>query len=281
MRTLRARLLLALVLVAVAAGTVAGAGEGRPLRLDERLSSHALAGRVRTLVVLPPGYWRSTRRYPVVYFLHGLPAGPASYRSSAWLAGALRSAGPAILVEPQGARDGDSDAEYLDWGCGRNWQTFVTRELTAYVDSYFRTIPSRAGRAIVGLSAGGYGAVAAGLTHLDRFSVIESWSGYFEPTNPAGTAPIAGGPHSNAHRLTGLLARDESRRPTFVAFYVGRGDSRFRTDNERFDGELAAAGVPHVFAQYPGGHATALWQRHATAWLRLALAHLAAPARAG
>jgi enterochelin esterase-like enzyme len=65
------------------------------------------------------------------------------------------------------------------------------------------------------------------------------------------------------------------RRPTFFAFYVGLGDSRFRAENRRLHRELAAAGVPHVFELYPGGHEQTLWTSHATAWLRLALAHLA------
>ena len=49
------------------------------------------------------------------------------------------------------------------------------------------------GRAIAGVSAGGYGAAVTGLNHLDRFSVIESWSGYFHPTDPTGTRALARG----------------------------------------------------------------------------------------
>ena len=65
--------------------------------------------------------------------------------------------------------------------------------------------------------------------------------------------------------------------PTFVSFYVGRSDDRFRSDNVRLDAELTAARVPHTFDLYPGAHTTALWKAHGTAWLRLALRHLAAP----
>jgi hypothetical protein len=45
----------------------------------------------------------------------------------------------------------------------------------------------------------------------------------------------------------------------------------------RFDRELTAAGVAHVFALYPGGHETFLWKAHAVSWLRVALSHLADP----
>ena len=269
-----------LLLVVVACVESASGGvEARPTTRDERVSSVALGGAVHALVVLPPGYSTSRARYPVVYFLHGLPAGPSSYRANRWLAQSLADAGPAILVEPQGSRATDRDPEYLDWGRGRNWATYLTRELPEYVDAHFRTIRSRRGRALVGLSAGGYGAAMLGLNHLGRFAAVESWSGYFHPTDPTGLRAVAGGPGANVHRLVSTLRRDERARSTFLAFYVGSGDTRFRRENEQFERELASANVPHVFTVYQGAHETSLWKRHARRWLALALAHLAQPAR--
>ena len=246
--------------------------------LDRGITSNALAGRVHARVILPAGYREHPlRRYPVVYFLHGLPASGSAYQGNDWLLDAMQQAGPAILVIPQGARDTDTDPEYLDWGVGRNWMTYVSTEVPNYVDAHFRTIANRDGRAIVGLSAGGYGATVIGLNHLARFSVIESWSGYFHPTDPTGTRALARGPHAVAHRLIPQLHASQKSRPTLLAFYVGRSDLRFRDENVLFDRELTAAHVPHRFALYPGAHTTTLWQRHATAWLSLALRHLARP----
>src|SRR5262249_18836623 len=149
--------------------------------------SRALDATMHARVVLPAGYADGTRRYPVVYFLHGLPASSMSYSQLRWVADALADTGrPAILVAPQGARDDDTDPEYLDCGAGRDWEAYVSSELVHQVDARFRTIAARRGRAIVGLSAGGYGAAAIGFHHLDRYAAIESWSGYFEPTDPTG-----------------------------------------------------------------------------------------------
>jgi S-formylglutathione hydrolase FrmB len=247
--------------------------------LDERFASPSLRGPGHARIVLPAGYRIGSRRYPVVYFLHGLPAGSSAYRGNEWLADALERVGPAILVFAQGARDGDSDAEYLNWGAGRGWETFVGEELPHWVDSHFRTIADRSGRAIVGLSAGGYGATIIGLHNLGRFSVIESWSGYFHPTDPTGTKPVVRGPLASARNLIPKLRRDEARLPTFFAFYVGCGDLRFRLENLQLNGELRSAHVEHAFAVYPGAHTTSLWQTHAVVWLRMALSHLAAPHR--
>jgi S-formylglutathione hydrolase FrmB len=242
--------------------------------VDEGITSVALNGKVHAKVILPAGYDDvPRRRYPVVYFLHGLPANAASYRGNAWLEDAMARVGPAILVVPQGARDNDSDPEYLNWGAGRNWETYIAREVPAYIDTHFRTIRSRNGRAIVGLSAGGYGATILGLHNPATFSVIESWSGYFHPTDPTGTRPLARGPATSAH----TFVEDLRRRSTFFAFYVGRGDDRFLAENLRLDRELTAGRVAHVFEVYRGAHMTSLWQSHAVAWLSLALAHLAKP----
>lgn len=93
-------------------------------------------------------------------------------------------------------------------------------------------------------------------------------------TTPSGSARA--NRWASAHNVVPVLRRAFERRPTFFAFYVARGDARFRADNERLHRELSAARVPHVFELYPGAHEQSLWQGHARPWLRLALDHLAA-----
>jgi enterochelin esterase-like enzyme len=267
-----------LVLVAFCASSA----EARVERDVVAASFHSVAlhGTVHALVFLPPGYPGAGTRYPVVYFLHGLPAGSGAYTGNKWLADSLQAVEkPAILVEPQGSRSGDTDPEYLNWGQGRDWESYISTELVHYVDTHFQTIPSRSGRALVGLSAGGYGAVILGVHHLGSFSAIESWSGYFHPTDPSGTVGLNRGADADAHVQIPVLAADLRKRPTYLAFYVGQSDTRFEAENLQFDGELTAAHVPHRFAVYPGGHQTSLWQSHAEDWLAQALAHLA-PAHA-
>jgi S-formylglutathione hydrolase FrmB len=271
------RIVTILLVLAGAAGAAAALLQSGSVTIDRPVPSRALNADVHARVVLPAGYAHSGLRYPVVYFLHGLPAPADAYRKNGWLQDALARAGRAILVEPQGSRAGDTDPEYLNWGAGRNWETFVSEELVHWVDTHFRTIRSRKARAIVGLSAGGYGATILGLHHLGRFSVIESWSGYFHPTDPTGTMPLPRGPNANAHTMISALRADERVRPTFFAFYVGSGDDRFRDENEVFSHQLTAAHVPHVFQIYRGGHSTALWEQQAPKWLRMALDHLDAP----
>jgi enterochelin esterase-like enzyme len=248
---------------------------------DFSYRSQALRDDFPFRIYLPPGYASSGMRYPVIYFLHGLPAGPFGFRNVLPVVRALEQVGrPAILVAPRGARDNDDDPEYLDWRPGRNWETAIASELPRYVDAHFRTIPKRSGRALVGVSAGGYGAVLTTLHRLNTFAVVESWSGYFRPTNRKGDAVLdlgsrAANKRASAHALVPFLRLAFARQPTFFGFYVGRGDRLFRAENVRLDRELTAARVPHLFRTYSGGHEDSLWERYAPEWLARALDHLA------
>ena len=240
-----------------------------------------MKGRLRLAVYLPAGYTSVSGRYPVVYFLHGLPASRTSYRGADFLARALEASGRrAIIVAPQGARDDDSDPEYLDWGSGRNWETAITRDIVGYVDSHYRTIPSRRGRALVGLSAGGYGAVILALHHLEAFSVVESWSGYFHPTDPGGTHALNLGSRASERECECACVRQDAAPVVRASPDVFRvlcrpwRRSRFHDENEQFHRELTAAGVPHVFRVYPGGHEQSVWTAHARAWIASAVDHL-------
>jgi putative tributyrin esterase len=164
----------------------------------------------------------------------------------------------------------------------RRWETALARDLPRYVDRTYRTITSRRGRAIVGLSAGGYGAAILDVHRPAEYAVMESWSGYFRPTDPTGASTLdVGSDVDNAYasvfRQVPSLRRAFARYPTYFAFYVGRSDPTFVPDNEQLDTALRAAGVYHVFDVYPGAHTNALWQAHAVRWLGAALNHLASP----
>jgi S-formylglutathione hydrolase FrmB len=246
--------------------------------------SAALAGTDHYAVYLPARYAASVMRYPVVYFLHGLPAAPDAYRAIGPIARAVEGSGfRAIVVGVEGARSDDSDAEWRDWGPGRDWETATAVELVRVIDDRYRTIASRAGRVIVGVSAGGYGATLIADHHPSVYGVIESWSGYFQPTNPAGTAVLdlgsaAANEWADFSRQIPLLRERFASwwDSTYYAFYVGTDDTRFRQTNEGIARELIDYHVPHVyFRVYRGAHSWRLWETHAVGWLRLALADAA------
>jgi len=276
------RKLTVVVTAACVAATIVTAASlaHRSSRTEDRLVwTHV--GSLRYEIYLPDGYDTGTLRYPVVYFLHGLPASSSAFRQFGWLDNAMDTQQKqAILVIPQAASGANTDPEYL----GR-WETAIAKDIPRAVDSRYRTIASRAGRAIVGLSAGGYGAMHLALAHLSEFSVVESWSGYFHPTDPTGDYPLdlgstAKNDAANVHKQVARLRSRLAELPLYIGFYIGRADQTgsFVAENEQLNRELGAAKIPHVFKLYPGGHQQSLWSSEATTWLGLALNHLR-PAR--
>jgi enterochelin esterase-like enzyme len=273
-----------------APAAAAAAGRRAPATAARALSiacpSPSLGGLLPAQVYLPAGYSPTGRRYPVVYFLHGLPAGPSSYTANAFVASALAAArDPAIVVAPQGARDSNSDREYLDWSAHENWPAAIAADLPACIDARFHTIANRYGRALMGLSAGGYGAFNIGLRNLQQFGALESWSGYFVATDPSGdhVLNLGSAPANEAATVPRgpTLRRQLQTWPTLIAFYVGRQDTRFLTMNEQFDAALRQSGIAHTFQTYPGGHSATLWHAQAPTWLGWALGYLADGARGG
>lgn len=262
------------------------AGRASPADVhDGSFASTALKGTDHFRIYLPRGYASDDLRYPVIYLLHGLPGDATSYRTKRIDSvgqAAQESGRPAIVVSPQGARAGDTDPEWLDRGPGRNWATATATELVAYVDAHYRTIANRRGRAIIGLSAGGYGATGIGVKHPATYSVIQSWSGYFRPTNPSGSAPLDLGSakanhDANLHNYVNAVERTYARyKPTYFGFYVGDADPHFVPENERLHRELLAAKVPHVYASYPGAHTNGFWDAHEEAWISAATHELSA-----
>jgi S-formylglutathione hydrolase FrmB len=99
-----------------------------------------------------------------VYFLHGLPANSQTYKNIEGYADSLAATGHrAILVGAQGARAGDTDPEWHNWGPARDWETATESELVSWIDRHYRALPVRSARAIIGVSAGGYGATLIGI----------------------------------------------------------------------------------------------------------------------
>jgi S-formylglutathione hydrolase FrmB len=280
---MRRLLLLLLVLAAVLPATASASSPFEEGSFD----SKALADTIHYGVYLPPSYDSSPdKHYPVIYFLHGLTCSHICYREIWWLGEAMEQSGrEAIIVGAQGNRPGEEFAQWMNHGPGDNWETATATELVNEVDSHYRTIDSREGRAIVGASAGGYGAALIGFHHPEEYSVIQSWSGYFQPIDINGD-PIDLATKSAQQRATvGTYVPKLKRRAgglwsrTHFDHYVGADDDHFLTPNQKMHRALVKAHMPHsTFRVYPGSHGVDLWVDHSADWIGLATKQLA-PAR--
>ena len=250
------------------------------------VTSAALGGRRQPVdVYLPPGYARSpTRRYGVMYLLHGVPGRPAAFLETVRMGVvedelvALRRAKPMILVMPFGSTGSFTDEEWANGvRKGSGWETFLARDVVHAIDTRYRTIRSARGRVLAGLSEGGYGALNIGLHHPREFGVLESWSGYEQASD---LKSIFGGDHarlvanSPADTL-GAVAATLRRSHVFVWFYSGTTDE-FRGQNAAFARALGRFGVAHRFQLVRGGHNWAIWRDQAGAALLAASRHVEA-----
>jgi S-formylglutathione hydrolase FrmB len=153
-------------------------------------------------VLLPPGYATGDRRYPVVYWLHGLGGNensdPASLAPKA-LAAMQAGLPPVIVVFVNGA-DYTFYVDSPDRGVPA--ATILASELIAHVDATYRTIAERRGRAIEGFSMGGFGALHHAMTRPDLFGSVVAYAPALlevQPSPEGGqTLRRAGGTHAGA-----------------------------------------------------------------------------------
>ncbi|NVI90330.1 alpha/beta hydrolase family protein [Actinomadura sp. BRA 177] len=147
-----------------------------------RVSTAALGRAVDVRILLPTGYARAGTRYPVLYLFHG-----TSGRASDWVdagdAEKTTAERPLITVMPDAGFDGNGGGWFTDWADSNTelgpskWETFHVGQLIPWIDRNLRTVARREGRAIAGLSQGGFGAMSYAARHPDSFVSAASFSG--------------------------------------------------------------------------------------------------------
>lgn len=143
-------------------------------------------------IVLPPDYADSERRYPVLYLLHGHLQNYTVWGRNLGAAEAAWRLGELILVMPDGGNSWFVNYADSDSGQRNNWEDHVISDVIGYVDRHYRSEARRAGRAIGGLSMGGFAALALGLRHPDLFVSLGSSSGALSHARNAAAAIGAG-----------------------------------------------------------------------------------------
>jgi enterochelin esterase-like enzyme len=161
---------------------VAGA---KPVTIEHvRIRGAALEGNLEgnaverdALVYLPPGYSKETRRrYPVVYALHGYSIGAGQWSREIGVPQTIEGAFAlgvkemiVVLPDSKTVHNGSMYSSSVTTG---DFETFIARDVVAYVDSRYRTLPQRSSRGLAGHSMGGYGATRIGMKHADVFGSL-------------------------------------------------------------------------------------------------------------
>jgi len=129
------------------------------------------------LVFLPPSYARErTRRYPVIYALHGYSIGAEQWSQEIHvpqtIEGAFAKGAREMIVVLPDSKTVHNGSMYSSSVTTGDFENFVARDVVAYIDAHYRTIPNRESRGLVGHSMGGYGATRVGMKHADVFGSL-------------------------------------------------------------------------------------------------------------
>ena len=222
----------------------------------------------RMVVYLPENYYRDTlKRYPVLYLLHGARGNEVTWLDSADVCrriDSLRTAGAAedfILVLPN-TNHYYSNADYKDghavnafrafWTVNGEVERYFLQDVVARVDSLYRTLPQKEGRAIAGMSAGALQSLYLAADHPDSFDFIGLFSPYAYPTFAAWGHPDVYG------ALWPRLETQFADPPELFAIYIGKTDF-FRPHIQSFERRLTRKGYPHRFTLAEGGHEWYNW----------------------
>ncbi|HXE63110.1 MAG TPA: alpha/beta fold hydrolase [Bryobacteraceae bacterium] len=129
------------------------------------------------IVFLPPDYAKNkSRRYPVVYALHGYSIGAEQWTHEIHvpqtIEGAFAQGAQDMIVVLPDSKTVHNGSMYSSSVTTGDFENFIAHDLVAYIDAHYRTIPHRSARGLVGHSMGGYGASRIGMKHSDVFGSL-------------------------------------------------------------------------------------------------------------
>lgn len=276
--------------LSTAGSSVSSLQRHAPARVETVQFHSALVGKTLPYNVILPGDYRSTaRRYPVLYLLHGWAG-----HSSDWLTRTNVADYAAqyrfILVMPEG-----NDGWYTDGVANATdkYESYIIQELIPDVQRHFRTIESRYGRGIAGLSMGGYGALKFGLKSPGTFAFAGSLSGALAATTWTeedlkafrginNSLVAAFGPRDSPQRTANDIfeiarALSTARAAALPYFYFDCGTEDFFLGvNEQFAALLTEKKISHEFRELPGTHSWQYWDQQVKELLKVAAENLKA-----
>ena len=148
------------------------------------------------MVFLPPSYATAkTRRYPVVYALHGYSIGAEQWSHEIHvpqtIEGAFAQEAQEMIVVLPDAKTVHNGSMYSSSVTTGDFEAFIAHDVVAYIDAHYRTMANRASRGLAGHSMGGYGATRIGMKHPEVFGSVYIMS-------PCCLAPRGAGPANPA-----------------------------------------------------------------------------------
>ncbi|WP_019541082.1 esterase [Proteiniphilum acetatigenes] len=228
----------------------------------------------RITIYTPPGYEESDNSYPVLYLLHGMGGDEEAWmtlgRASQIVDNLIAQgkAEPMIIVMPNGnvaqeAAPGESSLGFykpqfrlphtMD---GKYEETF--HEIIRFVDSQYRTIPEKAGRAIAGLSMGGFHTLHISRYYPNTFDYMGLFSAAIMPDEKIKSKVY--------DSIEETLVTQKNNGYTLYWIAIGKEDFLYQA-NIDFRKKLDAMDFPYIYRESEGGHTWRNWRIYLSEFL--------------
>jgi len=217
----------------------------------------------KCVIIKPETYQNEEKTFPVVYLLHGYSGNYSSWIKSAPLIKEQVDQLQLIIVCP----DGDYSSWYLDSPVDPavRFETYISKEVTSFIDSNYRTIMNRNKRAITGLSMGGHGGLYLGFRHADYFGACGSMSGGVDlrpfPKNWQLSEKLGDRIKDSANwKKFSVITVIEKNPADSLAIIIDCGTEDFFYEvNHALHEKLLRLKIPHDYIERPGMHDWKYW----------------------
>ena len=238
------------------------------------VASTAMSKTYKAAVVLPNSYTKSKNTFPVLYLLHGAYGHFGDWLKSTpnkELVKNLADQYNIIIVMPEG----ETFSFYLDSPVnkGSQFETYITQEVIQKVDKTYRTIATKNGRVITGLSMGGHGALYLSAKHPELFCAAGSMSGAVDMStmlNRDSSAQIIKliepvfGDKSNDIKMYeqhAVLNMADKIKENKLPLIIDCGVDDFLIEaNRELHRRLVYNKVEHDYTERPGAHTWEYWE---------------------
>ncbi|MBK5270262.1 MAG: esterase family protein [Bacteroidia bacterium] len=225
--------------------------------------SNAMNKSFKCVIITPDSYEKKESSYPVVFLLHGHSSNYARWVEKAPNIKTYSDQFQMIIVCP----DGDYNSWYLDSPVDTSlkFETYVSKEVPAYIDSNYKTIKDRKARAITGLSMGGHGGLFLGFRHADFFGACGSMSGGVDlrpfPKSWQLSEKLGDNKTDSLNWKNYSVNTVIENKPTYplaVIFDCGTEDFFYQVNNALHE-KMLRLKIPHDYIERPGQHDWNYW----------------------
>lgn len=257
------------------------------------LESKLLGRAIDYSILYPINYQRAgnaEKKFPVVYLLHGYTGHHTNWIERTRVA-LYATHFDLFIVMVEGENGWYTDSATVP---NDKFESYILQELMPDVEKRFRVSAERDGRAIAGLSMGGYGALKFGFKYPSRFGMVASMSGalgaaswtdsdlknleavrqsLLKTLGPIGSSTRL---QNDLLKLTREVSADGIKLLPVIYFDCGTEDQLFPT-NRSYADLLVERKIPHEFRQLPGNHSWPYWDQQVREILSLAATRLSPP----